>query len=610
MEGKNKVLIKEKNNKKNKLLGGVKFTILAVILIVIFCVSLTPKTLQNDTYYSIKIGEHIQYNGIDMKDPFSWHQDLNYTYPHWLYDFLTFKVYDAFGFMGIYVSTCILSSILGIMIYFVNCKLTKKQITPFIVTIGVMYLIEGYIAARAQLVTFILFILAVFLIEKFIENRKIGYGIGLVLISTLIANIHVAVWPFLFILFLPYIGEYFIACLGDFLIYRKFERKKLDIKLKLCKENETEKRDIIKNNIKELDKKVEKIKIKRSQNVKEPYKIKITKNKNVKWLILVMVICVFTGLLTPLGDTPYTYLSKTLEGNTTNNINEHLPMTIADQPEVLCAIIIILSIVIFTKTKIKLNDLFMIGGLILLMLYTRRQLSMFAIIGSVVLCRLLIDMAKTYVNDTLNKINGKWTNKIIAFLLITCVLTLSYYKFKDKRNDFIIDESTYPVKACDYILENIDLRKARFYNEYNYGSYMLYRGIPVFIDSRADLYAPEFSGREDDIFMDFINVSGIGEFYEDIFEKYNITHAIMYSNAKISMIIDKTNDENYKKIYSDDHFVIYERLNAKTEEQNNETLEKNNETEEPKSDEVEQDNEKYEKQNEALEQENVLEVQE
>ena len=102
----------------------------------------------------------------------------------------------------------------------------------------------------------------------------------------------------------------------------------------------------------------------------------------------------------------------------------------------------------------------------------------------------------------------------------------------------------------------------RFYNEYNYGSYLIYRGIPVFIDSRADLYAPEFSGKEDDIFMDFIDVSSIGVFYEDIFEKYDITHLIMYKNAKINMIIEETKDPNYKELYSDKYFVVYERLNA------------------------------------------------
>ena len=61
----------------------VKFHVLAIICIILFCVSLSPITMQNDTYYTIKIGEHILGNGIDMQDPFSWHEDLPYTYPHW-----------------------------------------------------------------------------------------------------------------------------------------------------------------------------------------------------------------------------------------------------------------------------------------------------------------------------------------------------------------------------------------------------------------------------------------------------------------------------------------------------------------------------------------------
>ena len=92
------------------------------------------------------------------------------------------------------------------------------------------------------------------------------------------------------------------------------------------------------------------------------------------------------------------------------------------------------------------------------------------------------------------------------------------------------------------------------------------------------------SGLEDDIFMDFISVSSLGDFYEDIFEKYNITHAIMYKNSKMSMIIDETKDPNYKKIYSDKYFVIYERLNAKkdnnTSNENTDNLE-NLENKEP-----------------------------
>ena len=33
----------------------------------------------------------------------------------------------------------------------------------------------------------------------------------------------------------------------------------------------------------------------------------------------------------------------------------------------------------------------------------------------------------------------------------------------------------------------------KIYNEYNYGSYLLFRGIPVFIDSRCDLYTKEYT---------------------------------------------------------------------------------------------------------------------
>ena len=80
---------KEKNQASKKVSSNVKFIILAVILISLFCFAITPVSLQNDTFYSIKIGEHIQNVGIDMQDPFSWHEGLSYTYPHWLYDLLT-----------------------------------------------------------------------------------------------------------------------------------------------------------------------------------------------------------------------------------------------------------------------------------------------------------------------------------------------------------------------------------------------------------------------------------------------------------------------------------------------------------------------------------------
>lgn len=570
---KNTTLKNDKNKKiklKKKININVNFTVVAIVLIAIFCIAVTPVTFQNDTYYTIKIGELIKNNGIDMMDHFSWHENLSYTYPHWLYDLCTYLIYAICGFKGVYIATCALSAILGISLFVVNSKLTKSKSVSFVITIGAIYVLKSYIAARAQLVTFILFIWELFFIEKFIENRKIRYGIGLIIISILIANLHVATWPFFFVLFLPYIAEYFIAVISDIVIYKKVRALIIKHKMKIAqKKNNLERLKELQLKLDEQEEKNLKIKAKR-ENENNSYKIVIKRKENVKFLIIIMIICAFTGLLTPLGDTPYTYLYKTMQGNTTQNISEHLPLTLINNKDAMSILIIFLAILIFTKVKIKLSDLFMLSGLCYLMFSTRRQLSMLTLICSVVLGKLLVELINKYTKYGIEEFEKTFKHIGVVICLTILVTLMSYDAIKPKLDDQYVNSNTYPVAACDYILENIDLSKARFYNEYNYGSYMLFRGIPVFIDSRADLYAPEFNGNKDeDIFSDFINTSSISKFYEETYEKYNITHVILGKKSKNNMIIVKTQDSNYKELYSDDNFVIYERLNAKEQVENN-----------------------------------------
>lgn len=162
------------DSEKKKI--NIKFNVLAIIAIIIFCFAICPKTLQNDTFYTIRIGEHILENGIDMHDPFSIH-DIPYTYPHWLYDVGIYLIYKVGGMLGIYISTIVLSCILGLTIYYTNKKVTKNYLVSFLLTLGVMYVLRGFIAARAQLLTYILFTLQILFIERFIETKKKRYAI-------------------------------------------------------------------------------------------------------------------------------------------------------------------------------------------------------------------------------------------------------------------------------------------------------------------------------------------------------------------------------------------------------------------------------------------------
>ena len=189
---------------------NLKFQILAIVSIIIFCFAVVPVGLQNDTFYTLKIGEYIIENGgVSVgQDPFSWHENLEYAFPHWAYDVFMFLVYDLGGFTGVYLSTCILTALLGVLIYLVHSKLNKNSLLAFVMSLLIIYLLRNFIAARAQLVTFILFLLEVFFIEMFLQNGKKRYAIGLIILPIIIANVHSAVWPFYFVLMLPYIADY------------------------------------------------------------------------------------------------------------------------------------------------------------------------------------------------------------------------------------------------------------------------------------------------------------------------------------------------------------------------------------------------------------------
>lgn len=492
-------------------------------------------------------------------DPFSWHENLSYTFPHWLYDVMIYAIFNVGGYLGIYISTIVFACILGIILYATNVKLNKNRLLSFLMTIGVIYLLGDFIAARAQLVTYILFTLTIYSIERFLSTKKKRYPLYLIIISIMIANLHVAVWPFYFVLYLPYIGEYIIACLqdsGKFIDKIKIRRYKNKLNKNIIDEKT---REEITNKVLELEGKISQADARKNKRNAKAYKVEIVKNNNVKWLILIMLICVLTGLLTPLKDAPYTYLFKTMQGNTTQNINEHLPLVLIDNKEFLVFIVIFLIILMFTDTKIRLKDLFMIGGLLLLAFISRRQTSMFILLGSFTLVNLCARFINKYDPDGIKKVEEFMTTLLGKIIVISIIVILSYSNIKPDLDDKFVNEKSYPVEATKFIKENIDIQQMRLFNEYNYGSYLLLHDIPVFIDSRADLYSPEFN-KGTSVFSDFMNISGISVYYEDKFESYGITHVIIKRNSKLNLLISR--DDNYKELYKDDNFCVYERLNA------------------------------------------------
>ena len=487
--------------------------IISIIIIILICIAFTSKELQNDTFYTIKVGQSILKKGIDMKDHFSNH-NLPYTYPHWLYDIITYKIYNKFNFAGLYGFSIIIFIIIGISFYLINLKINKSYFLSLLFTIFSIIMLARNVTARAQLLTYLFFILEIFFIERLLSSSKKKYGIYLLITCLLIANIHSAVWPFYFILMLPYLAEEIVARINKKINYQP-------------------------------------------DSSIFPKKIIIESNNNIKYLLIIFIISLFIGLLTPIFPQPYTYFINIMRGDTMDYIQEHQPLILIQNAFVIGYLLMVIIPLFLTKVKIKLSDIFMISGLVLMSFISFRHVSFLATIGVFYLCRLISNIGLIYSKKTLD-----FDIPILGSLivLVTVIITSAIVYNINSKEEYI-NENNYPVEMVDYIYDNLDTKKIKLFNQYDFGSYLIYRNLKVFVDSRSDLYTKPFNKKED-IFDEVMNIS---QNYGRVFNKYDITHILIYNDTKdyLNQILNASS--NYKLIHKEGRFSLYEYLNNKEE---------------------------------------------
>lgn len=471
--------------------------LLVVFIIIILSIGITDKTFQNDTFYTIKIGESILKNGVDMLDHFSIH-NIMYPYEHWLYDIFVYLIYNKFGFTGLYISNIVLTSIIGFILYFGTKKLYKNEFISFIITVVSIFLLKNFIATRAQLISYIIFVLEIFLLETLFKHGKKRNILALVILSIMLANIHAAVWPMFFILFLPYIVAF---------VFNKIKNKKI---LSFFGEH----------------------------FISEDY-------TNIKYIIVAFIICLLAGFINPNNNQCFIHFILLKAGHSMNIIAEHKPTALYNNPFFLIYISIIFFTIIFKKQKYKLKNILFISGLLLLSLSSIRHISLFITIGSFI----LVDTFSTINISKKNILNTK------LFLVLFTIFVSVFLLHSNINNKYISDE--YPKEISNYINKKINKNDMRLYNEYNYGSYLLFKNIPVFIDSRASLYTKQFNKQKYDIFDDYNIVNTTGK-YKKIFKRYNINYVLTTESSLLNYALKC--DYQYKFIYKNNNFILYKKI--------------------------------------------------
>ena len=254
---------------------------------------------------------------------------------------------------------------------------------------------------------------------------------------------------------------------------------------------------------------------------------------------------------------PYTYAIKAYMGNATNYINEHLPLVIASSIESVIFIIFTITCIGFIDSKMTLSEAFLLLGLYFMAITSRRHLILLILFGSPILIKMIDSFIKKYSNKDETEQKSEVQHYMFLFFIVIALI-VSIYNYIIDYDEEYINEELYPVAAADWLnnyIEENDIEDMHLYNGYNYGSYLLYQGIEVFIDSRAEQpYSPEFNENVT-VFDDYVEVTSGNTSYTELFEKYDINYVLIDVGALENTYLKE--DENAEELYSDEYFVIY-----------------------------------------------------
>lgn len=482
------------NNIMDKYGDYIFHFLFVLCLFIAFIYGISFKVM-NDGFWHIKVGEYIVKNKtIPHYDIFSWYgtaNHLKWTSHEWLFGIIAYLVYSIDGFLSASIFMAILNTLISFMLY----KLLKlRSKNKWIALLGMSSYIVMFGSETSLAYRPIVVSLLLILITC-VVLEKCKY-IAALMVVVLGINIHGGVYPIYIIVFAYY-----------------------------------------------------------------------TLFKNYKYFIAVLASIFINPYI--YGIYLYTIRSMNEMNLQKRYINEWKITQIYDLKFSLLIIIFIVFVYIFGKAKLK--DILFSGSFIILALTSVRQIVFLPVLALPIICpyikpalnefigKYIIDnRALKYIQFKVSFFRGNLIKNIIIIalelILIMPNVLYCYDFFKDGTPIFKIRTSDCPVYAVDYINKHPEIKYSHLLSHYNDSQYLIFRGIPTFVDSRADLFLPSFN-KDTNAFYDFMH--SFIDLYnpQDLINKYNIRYILVNKSYSIYDIIK--NYENLSVVYDDSNYCIF-----------------------------------------------------
>lgn len=450
----------------------------------------------SDTYWLINSGRFVLDHGIPHIEPFTLHQGLHFVMQQWMSATLFAVIYDVLGSSFLFVLVALAYGSIIYSVYRLCMRVSDGNfLVSFTITMFVSIPLNFFMVLRPYLFSLLLLTVELNLLEAYLQTKKKAFLWCLPILSVLLVNLHAAMWPFLFVLLIPYIIDSF------------------------------------------------------------EFKLGVVKGEGYPRLQLCFAALgsVIAGFINPYGWEAMTYLFRSY-GNqyVSAMISEMQSPDFKSVFGILVFLIYVIPILLYIvnrKGEGRLRYALLTIGTGFLGLSSIRSLSMFLVCGIPFLANTLKSAQIIPKNSA--KAKASPMRYVLAGLL---VLLLSTFFFLRAANSEKEAQLFLPIQAVDYIKTNLDGESIRLYTGYNIGGYAEFEGLHPFMDARAEVFFKS-NNKKEDFIDDYFHVQLGKSHYREIIDKYQLTHFLVDQTDLLFTYLPQ--DPDFELLYEDGEFKVF-----------------------------------------------------
>jgi hypothetical protein len=465
----------------------------------------------NDFWWHIKVGEWIMNNHtIPKTDIFSWFASTTGTYwvsHEWFSEIILYFVMHNFGQIGIYVlSLCVALFLFASLVVVAGKDVEKNYLLSMIYILLFISILYLYCYGRPQIFTYILLTIQLFILYRYNNNPGSKAIYFIPLISCLWANFHGGSSNLVYLLcIILLLSSLFNFSYG---------------------------------------------------------KIVFTKSqpKYILQLIMVTVLSVLALCINPHGWRILTYPFENMSDNLMISfIAEWASPDIKDIGQLIFFFIPVIGVTInFFATDKKISGFdFLLYGFFTYLFFRSTRFIVFFMIASIFFGFKYLILSKKkpeFTNTVPEKIE-------VCVMFLGCFVFI-LFGFYNTNTTYHSDETLISSVVDDEFISLVkEDSPQRLFNDYNLGESLIYNDIPVFIDSRADVYSGE-------IFRDYVSLSNMTpmsseydnvNYIDEILEKYDFDAFLLESDSALVPYLNSHKD-SYTLVKISDDFAYFKKM--------------------------------------------------